>query len=165
MKLHKKFIDTLSKHELAYTCDLFKIVIANIKIDNYSIMNIAAVKDELAQIYFTIDYLLINNLVTSRPNSSIFKKLDFAPTGMYNYVDKTKYIYTKTNINLKKYSCMKLLINSDYKNMIDNGYKTDEEKDRYNDKVYALCMVIAAAVLSSSLTAILTTFLPIIFRN
>lgn len=154
MALHKKFIDELGKRRMAKVGEIItSLNILSIK-DN-RIFDLNGNLDQLEQIFYTADYLLENKLVIEKQKQIIGSVPDFSPLSFINEADKESFRASRIFAfaeYLKEYWGRNYLVRPIYFKMINNGYKTDQEKKEF----WQFWLPIISAIVAAFLTGLFT---------
>lgn len=159
MKIHRQFIDELGKERKARVGEIIK-TLKIVTLENNNIQDLNDNLSELEQIFYTVDYLIENNLVIQESYQIGSFVPDFNPMNFIKGKDglRASRIHAMPRY-LQQYWGREFLVRPVYFRMIENGYKTDEELKE--DKQFWLA--IGVAVLASFLTAIFTATFSNIF--
>ncbi|SRR6056297_2125033 len=159
-KKHKKFIKELGNKRMATVGEVVSdINVVTLK-DNM-IMDFDTNMNQLERIFYTVDYLLENNLVTQKKWE---KAPDFNPLPFMEDGGGKKYRANKIHAMreyLNDYWGRKLLVRPIFFKMIDNGYKTDKELRERSQ----LWLTIIVAILSPFLTALFLSVFPYLIQS
>ena len=154
MKLHKKFIDELGLSRRILVGDVIKRL--NIlTFEGNSIKNLNENIGQLDEIFYTVDYLIKNELVNEEAEYLRSYVPDFDPTNFIK--DKDEDPFRSSRIHaipryLQIYWGKELLVLPEYFKMVENGYKTDKEKKEY----WMFWLPIMIAIISAILTGLFT---------
>jgi hypothetical protein len=168
MNIHKEFTNQIIIKRKAAIRDLItgerSLQLELLKPDSGKLI------DELDRIFYTIDFLVRNKLIecTRHSNSSVitlFEGFSFDHKNVDRGVSQVHAIYFLQNkLNEGGAYSWNIEMNPGLLAFVKNGYKTDEQLKERNNYL----LVIGIAILSSTLTAILTALLtkaPIIFTS
>lgn len=154
MKLHKKFIDELGLRREAKVGQII-VDLEVVKVQNNTIMDLNDNLDEIEQIFYTIQYLIDNELVSTRMHYIGSYIPDFNPMNFIKDKDKDSYRSSRIHAMpkyLQMYWGYEFLVLPEYHRMIQNGYRTDQEAKEH----YQFWLPIIAALVAAIATGLFT---------
>lgn len=155
MKIHKYFCVELGKLRRSTVGDVVTSL-GVVEVNNKKIVNLKDGLSELEQIFYTVDYLIKNELVYVESQQIGSYIPDFDPA---NFIKKGDNKYEIAQMYampafLNNYWGVGLVVKPIYSRFVNNRLKTDEEIE----KKWSIWIPIIAVILSSFLTALFTNF-------
>lgn len=153
MKINKEFVNILSTKKDGRVGDIIKeMEILDIQENN--IQNLNKHYKTLEQIFYTVYFLEKEELIHAYVAS-----MEMIPSFNFSEFERDKFLADRLSYIhdlIKEYWGKRLKITLKFYNFIDNGYKTDQQKE----KILNIWVPIGVAILASVLTALL----PFLFR-
>ena len=158
MKIHKKLVDLIASEKYTGMREILPML--GFKVKNNSIINIYQKEIELDSIFFTLEKLQKENLIEFDKFED--KPFDFPITSKFGDLEGPELAnFGKLeffNKYIKRYSGKYIFINPLLYSFINNGYRTEREKDAHKTFQLTIISIILSAFLTSFLTAYFTYY-------
>lgn len=155
MKVHKGFINKLAENKFLQIGEII-LELKVVREENRSLINVYQKFTELESIFYTVDFLKQNNLIVFGKNN--LDGITFPITSKIEDATGDELVnYGKTVIlekYIKEYWGQEIFVKPIFYKYIDNGFKTDEEKEKF----YQILVPIFAALVAAFFTAVLTKY-------